>query len=145
MQKHLKHLHKVLLIGLFACLLVLPVEVQAANNLIAKNSNNEQMKLIHNDVKVNDLDIEPMDTQKVKKSVVPDTKKESKKVMALFLRAMCAVILCAILLYFILIFVKKYYGSAFVNVDDEEYFETLDLSTPNNKQDALKSFLNRTR
>ena len=32
-----------------------------------------------------------------------------------------------------------------VNLEEEEYFEAFDLSTPKNKQDALKSFLNRTK
>ena len=70
---------------------------------------------------------------------------QGKKVFAYFLRAMLGVAFCSIVLYLILIFIKKYYGSAFVNPEEEEYFEAFDLSTPNNKQDALKAFLNRTK
>ena len=103
------------------------------------------MELIQNNVQINDLDIEPINVNEVKKTVVPDTKEEGKKVINLFLRAMAGVVICAVILYFVLLFVKKYYGSAFVNTDYDEDFESLDLATPNNKQDALKSFLNRTR
>lgn len=141
----LKRLHKIFFI---ICFIFLTAVSQAAmeNDLVAlKSITPEQMKLIQQDVKVDDLDIEPINTRQVKKTVVPDTKKESRKVMAYFLRAMLAVVFCAIILYLILVFVKKYYGSAFVNLEEEEYFEAFDLSTPNNKQDALKSFLNRTK
>ena len=103
------------------------------------------MRLIHQDVKVNDLDIEPIDTNALKDTVVPNTKSEGKKVIGYFLRAMLGVALCAILLYFILLFVKKYYGSAFVNTEEEEYFESFDLTTPSSKQEALRTFLNRTK
>ena len=103
------------------------------------------MQLIRKDIKVNDLDIEPIDTQMLKKSVVPDAKSEGKKVMELFAKVMLAVFVAGIVVYLVLVFVKKYYGSAFVEQDDEEFYEDLDLATPKSKQDALKSFLNRTR
>ena len=67
----------------------------------------EQMKLIQNDVKVNDLDIEPINTKNVKDSVVPDAKKEGKKLIELFLRTMSLVAVSAVILWFILLFVKK--------------------------------------
>ncbi len=102
----------------------------------------DKMELIQNDVRVNDLDIEPINVQDVKKDVIPDPHKESKKVMALFLKTMLGVAICAVILYIVLLFIKKFYSSAFV-VEEDEY-ENLDLSTPNNKQDALKSFLNRS-
>ena len=142
----LKRLHRIILTICFTCLITLNPNVQAKNDLIALESiTPEQMKLIQKDVKVNDLDIEPINTQGVKKEVVPDTKKEAKKVLAYLIRAFCAVILSAIFIYFVLIFVKKYYSSAFVNQDDEDYFEAFDLSTPDNRQDALKAFLNRSK
>lgn len=142
----LKHLHRIILTLCFIGLIALNPNVQAKNDLIALESiTPEQMKLIQKDVKVNDLDIEPINTQGVKKAVVPDTKSEAKKVGAYLLRAMLAVVFCAIILYLILVFVKKYYGSAFVNPDEEDYFEAFDLSTPDNRQDALKAFLNRSK
>ncbi len=105
---------------------------------------NTSMELIHNDINVKDLDINPIDTNAVQKSVVPDPKSEGKKVFALFLKTMMLSALCALLLYIILLFVKKFYASAFVTQEPQE-FEELDLTTPENKQDALKSFLNRTK
>lgn len=134
-----------LIVSLLSFLVLSPV-ASAKNDVIALESiTPEQMKLIQQDVKVNDLDIEPINTQEVKKNVVPDTKSEGKKVFAYFLRAMLGVVFCSIIVYLVLVFVKKYYGSAFVNPEEEEYFEAFDLSTPKTKQDALKSFLNRTK
>lgn len=104
---------------------------------------NGQYNLVQNDVKVNDLDVEPINTKEVK-NVVPDSKKEGRKVINLFLRVMGAVLLSAVILYFILLFVKKYYGSAFA-VEETDEFESLNLTPPENKEDALKSFLNRTK
>ncbi len=142
----LKHLHRIILTLCFTGLITLNPNVQAKNDLIALESiTPEQMKLIQKDVKVNDLDIEPINTQVIKKEVVPDTRSEAKKVFAYLLRAACGVILSTILVFFILIFVKKYYSSAFVNPDEEDYFEAFDLSTPDNRQDALKAFLNRSK
>ena len=134
-----------LIVSLLSFLVLSPV-ASAKNDVIALESiTPEQMKLIQQDVKVNDLDIEPINTQEVKKNVVPDTKSEGKKVFVYFLRAMLGVVFCSIIVYLVLVFVKKYYGSAFVNPEEEEYFEAFDLSTPKTKQDALKSFLNRTK
>ena len=96
-------------------------------------------------IQVNDLDIEPINTQEVKKTVVPDVKKEGQKVIYNFLKAMLLVLLASVIVYLVLLFVKKYYGSAFVSQEDDEYFEALDLQTPDNRPDALKSFLNRTK
>lgn len=140
----LKHLRKTLLIQTIICLfLATPISL-AAPNLPNNTATKEQMELIHKDIKVNDLDIEPINTSAVKKNVVPDTKQEGKKIIGLFIKSMILVAFCAIILYVILIFVKKYYGSAFVSNEYEE-IESLDLTTPNTKQEALKSFLNRTK
>jgi len=94
-------------------------------------------------VKVHDLEIEPINTSNVKKNVVPDSKKEAKKVMFLFLKTMFGVVICAILLYFLLLFVRKYYGVSFIATDTDE--EELDLANPENKQEALKMFLRRSK
>ena len=142
----LKKLLKIAFIVFVACFLGLNSFAQAdINETALKNITAEQMNFVSQDVKVDDLDIEPINTQALKGEVVPDTKNEGKKVFAYFLRAMLGVAFCSIILYLILMFVKKFYGSAFVNPDDEEYFEAFDLTTPNNKQDALKAFLNRTK
>ena len=142
----LKKARKYFFIICFVCLLAItPMAYADKNTTALKNTTAEQMNFVQHDMKVNDLDIEPINTQALKKDVVPDTQKEGKKVFAYFLRAMLGVAFCSIVLYLILIFIKKYYGSAFVNPEEEEYFEAFDLSTPNNKQDALKAFLNRTK
>ena len=140
----LKHLHKILLIQTIICLCLATPIAMAAPSLPNNTATMEQMELIHKDIKVNDLDIEPINTSAVKKNVVPDTKQEGKKIIGLFLKSMIMVAFCAVILYIILVFVKKYYGSAFVSNEYEE-IESLDLTTPSNKQDALKSFLNRTK
>jgi hypothetical protein len=90
------------------------------------------------------LDIDPINTNAVQKSVVPDPKSEGKKVLTLFIKTMTLCGICALLLYIILLFIRKFYSSAFVPQEPQE-FEELDLTTPENKQEALKSFLNRTK
>lgn len=107
---------------------------------------NEVQTVTSDSVKVNDLDIEPMNTRSVKKSVVPNTKKESKKVFHLFLKTMSAVGLSALFLYFILLLAKKFRILNIIPKNEEfDEYEYYDLGTPNNKQEALKSFLNKTK
>ena len=144
--KVLKQVDKIVLSSILLCNLVFVPAVLAQNeqDLPINNQINAQMNLVENGISVKDLDIDPINTEKVKKSVVPDAKKEGKKVVGLFLKTMMAVAFCSVILYLILLFVKKFYGSAFVSNDFDE-FEALDLSTPTNKTDALKSFLNRTK
>lgn len=138
-----RHLRKTFLIIISLCFLALTPYVSAKNDVIAfKNADEIQ---VIKDVRVNDLDIEPMNTYGVKKNVVPDTISEGKKVMAYFLEVMSLVVLCTIILCLVLIFKKKFYGSDFSNLDEEKYFEAYDLSAPKSKQDALKMFLNRTK
>lgn len=96
-------------------------------------------------VKVKDLDIDPLDTVSLRKSVVPDPKQEGKKVIGLFLKTMLAVAFCAILLYIILYFVKKFYGDYFISKEYNKEVENLDLSTPETKEEAFRNFLNRTK
>ena len=141
----LKRLHKIAFIICTICFLGLSSWAHTDVNTAAlKNITAEQMNFVSQDVKVDDLDIEPINTKKVKDGVVPNTKQEGKKVLQLFLKTMLAVAISAILLNVILIFVKRFYGSAFVSQDYDDY-EELDLTTPNTKQDALKAFLNRTK
>ena len=142
----LKQLHKIIIFNcLICCLFFNSFAIAQVPELIAVNTPaNEQMKFIQSDINVKDIDIEPLNTQKVKQNVIPDTKKEGKKIIGLFLKTMAAVAFCAVILYVTLVFIKKYYKSAFVN-NDNEIFEALDLSSPQDKQEALKSFLNRTK
>lgn len=96
-------------------------------------------------VKVKDLDIDPLNTVSLKKSVVPDPKQEGKKVIGLFIKTMLAVAFCSILLYIILYFVKKFYGNHFISKEYNKEVENLDLSTPETKEEAFRNFLNRTK
>ena len=140
-----KQLHKLVLSSIIFCCLIFPCTVILQEpSLAVENAAVSQMDLVTNEVSVKDLDIDPLNTEKVRKSVVPDAKQEGKKVIGLFLKTMMAVAFCAVILYIILLFVKKYYGSAFVSNDYEE-LEVLDLGTPTNKVEALKSFLNKTK
>ena len=93
---------------------------------------------------IDDPEIEPINTKKVKDTVVPNPNQEGKKIIGLFIKIMTITALCVIIIYSILVFIKKFYASAFISQDNEE-LENLDLSSPQNKQDALRSFLNRTK
>lgn len=95
-------------------------------------------------VRVKDLDIEPINTNALKKSVVPDPKQEGKKVIGLFIKTMLAVAFCIILIYVILYYAKKYYGDFFASKEYDKEVESLDLSTPETREEAFKSFMNRT-
>ncbi len=148
MQKHLSKLYGILLI--LAALFFF----NAGNNCYAVQSGipvmteetTGELTYDNPNSKVKDIDIEPINTDRVKKSVVPDTKKEGKKLIGLFLKTMFLVAFCAILLYVILLFIKKFYGSDFIPTNEEcDNAEMLELNTPETKSDALKSFLNRTR
>lgn len=142
----LRKLRKTFVVLALVCAIAIGARAYADNNLVAlKSITPEQMKLIQKDVRVNDLDIEPMNTQGVKSTAVPDTKKEGKKFVAYLIKVMSLVGLSCIIIYFILLFVRKYHSSAFSNKEEDEYFEELDLTPPNNRPDALKSFLNRTK
>ena len=142
----LKQVNKFLVAAVLSCILSIPGAAFAVTDTtpIKDISQNSNIELIEQDVHVEDSDIEPIDTGKLKQSVVPDPSKEGKKVVGLFLKTMAAVAFCVVLLYAILLFVKKYYFVNFSGNESEE-LESLDLSTPNNRNDALKSFLNRTK
>ena len=143
----LKLLHSFLSAIVIGCFLISPSIALAENDNIpvaADISQPNETELIQQNIHIEDSDIEPISTGKLKDSVVPDANREGKKVIGLFLKTMFAVLFSAILLYLILLFSKKFYPGAFMGSDYEE-LDNLDLSTPNNKNDALKSFLKRTK
>ena len=136
--------NKLIVLGLIICFtFICPTPVCEAVIPVVQ----ESQETISNDGinNVTDLDIDPINTENVKKNVVPDTKNEIKKVIGLFIKTMVSVAFCAVLLYIILLFVKKYYGSAFVPPNEEDEYDNLELTTPDDKISALKSFLNRTK
>jgi len=119
-------------------------EVRTNSGGIQTVKSEEASKIIQDDIRVNDLDVSPINTQKVKKDIMPDTKKEGKKVLNYFLRVMGAVLACAAFIFIILVFVKKFYGSAFA-IDEADEYEDLSLLAPETKEEALKSFLSKTK
>ena len=136
--------HKFIIASLIICFaFICPVQYSMAEIPVVQETSQEIVD--DNGVNVTDLDIEPINTDNVKKNVVPDTKREVKKVIGLFIKTMVSVAFCAVILYIILIFVKKYYGSAFAPSADEEEYDNLELTPPEDKITALKSFLNRTK
>lgn len=138
--------NKIINIIFIVCLAIfsIPAIAEDAVDIPSETIDSSEMELVQNEVKVQDRDIKPINTTQVEKNVVPDPRREGKKVLWLFFKTMLAVGFCSILLYIILLFTKKFYSSAFVNHDVEE-LENLDLSTPTTKQDALHSFLHRSR
>ncbi|MBR6299180.1 MAG: hypothetical protein IKR34_08015 [Candidatus Gastranaerophilales bacterium] len=102
------------------------------------------MELIQNDIKVDDLDIEPINTEDLKKKVVPDTRKEGQKVLILFFKTMFMVVMAGTIIYVVLLFIRKYRSSAFAENEYIDEYAALNLATPTNKQEAFVSFLNRT-
>ncbi len=144
----LKQMHKFFLFVVITCFLLSSSAVFALDDTIPVaqdiTQNGEGVELIHNDVHVEDSDIEPISTGNIKDSVVPDPSKEGKKVVGLFFKTMAGVLFCTILIYLMLLIYKKFQAGSFSNAEYDE-LDTLDLSTPNNRNDALKSFLNRTK
>ncbi len=143
-QKVLKPLHKFILVLFLFYFLGCTSCVLAVEETSVVNKTQNQMELVQKDVKVNDLDIEPINTSAIKNDVVPDTKKEAKKVLMLFIKAMFIVTLCAGLTYLGFLYAKKYH-SEMLNTNEPKDFDMLDLATPQDKQDALKSFLKRSK
>jgi len=142
----LKQAHNFLISTILFCFLTIPcVNAQTTIPVAREIMDNNKMELIQNEVKIQDNEIEPINTQKVKETIVPDPQKEGKKIIGLFIKTMTIVVLCSVMLYLVLLFVRKFFSSDFIENNDLEDIETLDLSTPVNKQDALRSFLSRTK
>lgn len=136
--------HKIAVIALIICFAsICPMPICSADIPVVQETSQD---VFENDAtNVKDIDIDPINTEKVKKHVVPDTKNEIKKVIGLFIRTMTLVVLFAIIIYVALIFVKKYHGSSFAPPADDDEYDNLELNTPDDKISALKSFLNRTK
>ena len=135
--------HKIAAIAIIICFVFISPITIATEGIPVVQETTEYAS--NSSANVADIDIDPINTESLKKSVVPDTKSEIKKVIGLFAKTMFAVIFCAVVIYIILRFVKKYYGSAFNPPAEDEDYDNLELTTPDDKTEALKSFLNRTR
>ena len=78
--KVLKHVNKIVLSSILLCNLVFVPAVLAQNeqDLPINNQINAQMNLVENGISVKDLDIDPINTEKVKKSVSNSAKNLKK-------------------------------------------------------------------
>ena len=139
-----KLLHKLIVVICIICFSVIsPVAYSAPGIPVVQES--ADINLTEDSINVKDIDIDPINTEKVKKNVVPDTKNEFKKLIGLFIKAMIMVVFSAVVIYIVVLFVRKYFGSEFAPPADEEEYDNLELTTPEDKISALKSFLNRTK
>ena len=138
-----KQLHSFILSVIIICFLSVPIAFgEEQTNSLQDSVPKEDVEYVQNNIR--DTNLEPMNTESIKKSVIPDPAKEGKKVIGLFIKMMMAVAFSALLIYALLLLVKKYYPVSFSAPENDDY-ENLDLSTPGSKNDALKSFLNRTK
>lgn len=87
---------------------------------------------------------EPYDKSDLKREVVPETRGELFMVALMFLKVMFAVVICSIILYFLLLLVKKGYSEPVVHKTKEENLPE-DLRSPQNENDALRTFFNQTK
>ncbi len=140
----LKQVHNLIISVIAICFLSIPQIALAQNSINSEQNEIQKEEYEYVQSNMRDTNVEPMNTESIKNSVIPDTAKEGKKVIGLFLTAMVLVGFAALFLYLLLVVVKKYYPKSF-NVSDCEEYENLDLSTPDSKNSALKSFLNRTK
>jgi len=139
-----KLLHKLIVVICIICFSVIsPVAYSALGIPVVQES--ADINLTEDSINVKDIDIDPINTEQVKKNVVPDTKNEFKKLIGLFIKAMIMVVFSAVVIYIVVLFVRKYFGSEFAPQADEEEYDNLELTTPEDKISALKSFLNRTK
>lgn len=136
----LKHLHKILLIGCLICSISLSNAYAQEDKPIEVVN---QVTQTTTTVNVKDIDIEPLNTKEIKKDVVPDVKKETKKVASYFFLAVVLLAFLVLSIY-LAIFLRTRYLKAFANELDE-FSDKLELGVPSNKEEALKSFLNRTK
>ncbi len=139
-----KKISKIFLIFILCLNFILISQPKVFGRKPTNTSLQEQMELIQNDIKVDDLDIEPINTEDLKKKVVPDTRKEGQKVLILFFKTMFMVVMAGAIIYVVLLFIRKYRSSAFAENEYIDEYAPLNLATPTNKQEAFVSFLNRT-
>ena len=78
----------------------------------------------------------------LKDDVSPQPKQELFRVLISFMKVMLGVVICSIIIFFLALFAKKFYSipnaSSAQNTPDN-------LHTPNNSDEALKNFLNKTQ
>ena len=108
---------------------------------------NEEMGLgEQKQIVIDDVQSSPNDNTALTKKVVPDTKSELTKMVKMFLKVMLAVAISSVVIFVVLLFVRRFYAPMVTLEDlnaDEDKKITLD--TPQNKNEALKTFLDKTK
>ena len=101
----------------------------------------EQKQIVIDDIKSS-----PNDNVALTKKVVPDTKSELTKMVKMFLKVMLAVAISTVIIFVVLLFVRRFYSPIVTLEDLNQDSETKNtLDTPQNKNDALKTFLDKTK
>ncbi len=108
---------------------------------------NEEMGLgEQRQIVIDDVQSSPNDNVALTKKVVPDTRSELTKMVKMFLKVMLAVAISSVVIFVVLLFVRRFYAPMVTLEDlnaDEDKKITLD--TPQNKNEALKTFLDKTK
>ena len=108
---------------------------------------NEEMGLgEQKQIVIDDIKSSPNDNVALTKKVVPDTKSELTKMVKMFLKVMLAVAISTVIIFVVLLFVRRFYSPIVTLEDLNQDSETKNtLDTPQNKNDALKTFLDKTK
>ena len=94
---------------------------------------------------IDDVQSSPNDNVALTRKVVPDTRSELTKMVKMFLKVMLAVAISSVVIFVVLLFVRRFYAPMVtledLNADDDK---KITLDTPQNKNEALKTFLDKT-
>lgn len=108
---------------------------------------NEEMGLgEQRQIVIDDVESSPNDNIALTKKVVPDTHSELVKMAKMFLKVMVAVAISSVIIFVLLLFVRRFYTPV-ITIDDlnRDDSRKISLDTPQNKNEALKTFLDKTR
>lgn len=108
---------------------------------------NEEMGLgEQKQIVIDDVQSSPNDNTALTKKVVPDTKSELTKMVKMFLKVMLAVAISSVVIFVVLLFVRRFYSPVVTMGDlNKEDDNKISLDTPQNKNEALKTFLDKTK
>lgn len=108
---------------------------------------NEEMGLgEQKQIVIDDVQSSPNDNVALTKRVVPDTKSELTKMVKMFLKVMLAVAISSVVIFVVLLFVRRFYSPVVTMGDlNKEDDKKISLDTPQNKNEALKTFLDKTK
>ncbi len=95
---------------------------------------------------IDDVQSSPNDNKDLTKKVVPNTRSELTKMVKMFLKVMLAVAISSVIIFAVLLFVRRFYSPAvtFEDLNSDEQ-KRITLDTPQNKNEALKTFLDKTK